>query len=357
VFDVEREAQIPTGEEERTDDPSDAPAVIDLAGVAFGRRLANLLLVSRKQQGVSRRTLARRSGGTFTNRDLKAAETAKRPFGPTAVGELAALYRVDLAVILPERLPLAIDEGGVISTGGIEIRFVPGDEDSLLTAYLKLVRVLRRQQHARAVDLRRGDIEAIATHLESDPLPLLDRLGALMGGTRAQRRTMAALFATGAMVVGLSSGASAGMAPGEFDPSSTVPPMVVEVPTATVPEGPPVTVPSSRPRPTPVAPPVTPQVTAPPVTAPMVTAPAPSPVSAPSVTAPERRPVSAPPVTVPPSVVPPSIAPPAPGAVVVPIAPPAGTEGEVVIVIEPDWSSEMLGVGEPPLPIPGPVAG
>jgi hypothetical protein len=352
---VEREAQTPNTERQDTGETEaqrvpESPAVIDLTGEAFGRRLANLLLVSRKQQGVSRRSLARRSGGTFTSRDLKAAETAKRQFGPSAVGELAALYRVDLAVILPERLPLDIDVNGVISTGGIEIRFVPGDEESLLTAYLKLVRVLRRQQHARAVDLRRGDIEAIASHLVSDPLPLLDRLGELMGGTRAQRRTMAALFATGAMVVGLSSGASAGMAPDAFDPTLTVPPTVVEVPTATVPQPSDITVPvtvSSVPSQPPSS---APEVTATPETPPAAS----PPIVAPPVTSP---PVTAPVVTSPPVVSTPSTVAAVPGPVVVPITPPAGTEGEVVIVVDPDWTSEMLGVGEPPVPVPGGAAG
>ena len=190
-------------------DAGDGAAVIDLAGVAFSRRFANLLSVGRAQLGVSRRALAKRSGGRFTSRDLKVAESAKRQFGPSVVGELAVLYGVDLAVILPERLPLRVGEG-VVTTGGIETRFESGDEESLLTAYLRLVRALRRQQHARVVDLRRDDIDVLAAHLGAESTDVVDRLGALMGASRSQRRTMVTMFDSGATVIGLSAGVQGG---------------------------------------------------------------------------------------------------------------------------------------------------
>lgn len=184
-------------------------AVVDLSGVAFARRLGNLLTVSRQQSGLSRRALARQSGGRFTSRDLKAAEEAKRLFGPTTLGELAVLYNVDLAVILPERLPLTVWPDGVMGTAGVEIRFTPGDVDAALTAYLKLVRGLRREQHARLIDVRRDDVEVLAQALGRSPEFVLDRLGALMGSTRAQRGVMGALFAAGAAVIGLASSSAA----------------------------------------------------------------------------------------------------------------------------------------------------
>lgn len=182
-------------------------AVIDLSGVAFARRLGNLLRVSRDQSGLSRRALARRSGGRFTARDLKAAEDSKRLFGPTTLGELAVLYNVDLAVILPERLPLAVWPDGVMGTAGVEIRFPPGDVDAALTAYLKLVRSLRREQHARIIDVRRDDVEVLARALGRSPEYVLDRLSTLMGSTRAQRGVMASLYAAGSAVIGLASSA------------------------------------------------------------------------------------------------------------------------------------------------------
>jgi hypothetical protein len=196
------------GEELDTGEP-----LIDLASVAFARRLANLLTVSREQSGLSRRVLARRSGGRFTARDLKAAEEAKRVYGPTTIGELAVLYEVDLSVLLPERLPLTIDPAGIVGTGGIEIRFDPADPDGMLSAYLRLVRALRRQQKAKVIDLRRDDVELLAVSLGLSGLDVVERLGTLMGSTRAQRGVMRALLTAGAKVVGLASSSSTASAP------------------------------------------------------------------------------------------------------------------------------------------------
>jgi hypothetical protein len=183
--------------------------IIDLTGVAFAKRLANLLTISRQQSGLTRRALARQSRGAFTARDLKAAEEAKRLFGPTAVGELVVLYGVDLGMILPKRLPLEVDPKGVVRTGGIEIDFIPGDTDSLLTSYLRLVRALRHQQRARLIDLRRDDIETLAGYLDVPGPAVMDWLSSLMGSTRVQRESMGSLFAAGARVVGLTNGAAA----------------------------------------------------------------------------------------------------------------------------------------------------
>ena len=102
----------------------------------------------------------------------------------------------------PGRRPVRIGDH-FVSVGGRSVSFDPLDATDLLEAYLRLVRRARRQQSAPEVTLRREDIEVLASHLASTPEVVIDRLGSLMGATRAQRLAMASLFASGAMVVGL----------------------------------------------------------------------------------------------------------------------------------------------------------
>jgi len=106
-----------------------------------------------------------------------------------------------------------------VRVGTRAVSFDPLDGTSLLTAYLRLVRRVRRQQSAPEITLRRDDIVVIAEHLASSPEVVIDRLGALMGATRAQRVAMASLFASGALVIGLV-GTAAADAPA---PSSGLP--------------------------------------------------------------------------------------------------------------------------------------
>lgn len=108
----------------------------------------------------------------------------------------------------PHRRPVRIGHQ-FVSVGGRSVSFDPLDATDLLEAYLRLVRRARRQRTAPDVTLRRDDIEVLASHLASTPEVVIDRLGSLMGATRAQRLAMASLFASGAMVVGLVSTAAA----------------------------------------------------------------------------------------------------------------------------------------------------
>jgi hypothetical protein len=184
-------------------------ATIDIASHAFARRFANLLGARRRESGLRLGQMARASEGRFGVAELKAAEAGTLALTEEVVADLAGLYGTDLGTILPVRLPLIIDTNGVIATGGVEARFDPGDTDSLLTAYLRLIRTLRSQQHEPMIDLRHDDVEALARHLHASGADVVERLGALMGATRSQRRSMAKMFLAGAMVVGLATVAPA----------------------------------------------------------------------------------------------------------------------------------------------------
>lgn len=107
--------------------------------------------------------------------------------------------------VTSERLPrsdLDIDpRAGSIAAGGATVSFTPDDPDALLESYLRLVRRLRDQQRADEVSLRRDEVERLAAHLGTSGESVLERLGTLMGATKAQRRVMAGLFLAGAMVI------------------------------------------------------------------------------------------------------------------------------------------------------------
>jgi len=110
--------------------------------------------------------------------------------------------KVTLLASLNGYAPQVAVEFGRISAGGVSAPFEPLSSTSLLEAYLRLVRSLRRQKSAPAVELRRDDIEILAHYLQEKGEIVVERLGALMGATRSQRTAMAGLFATGAVVIG-----------------------------------------------------------------------------------------------------------------------------------------------------------
>ncbi len=180
-------------------------------------RLANLLIATRTRNGLSVRQVAKTSGGTFTHRDLQQFEQGNRALDETTIDELAQLYRCDLGVILPLRLPVAVVEGKVVA-GGVEQAFDPNEPDGLLAAYLALVRTLRHQRKTPVVDLRRDDVVALSAVLAVSPDTVLHRLATLMQASQAKRTAMVGVLATGAAVLGLVGPA---MALGSSDAPST----------------------------------------------------------------------------------------------------------------------------------------
>lgn len=199
---------------------------VDIHSVAFARRLASLLAQRRRQRGTTLRKLARASGRAFTAHELRALEEGRAPIDAQRLSAVAQLYGADLELITRERLPLEVRPAGVLMTGGIAQSFTPGDETSLLTSYLRLVRQLRSAERAPAIELRRDDVEVLADHLGQPGESIVDRLGALMGATVAQRRAMAGLFVSGALVIGLAGGsvAAIGLGSGSGGGSDTTVP-------------------------------------------------------------------------------------------------------------------------------------
>lgn len=179
-----------------------ATDTVDVTAPAFALRLANLLVHTRTRNGLSVAAMAKASGTRFTRHDLKEFERAGRDLTEDVIDELAQLYRCDLGVILPLRLPVVVTSNRVIA-GGVHEDYQADDPESLLTAYLTLVRTLRRQKKAPVVDLRRDDIEVLAGFLRESHENVVHRLANLMHATQAKRTAMVGVLATGAAVVGL----------------------------------------------------------------------------------------------------------------------------------------------------------
>jgi hypothetical protein len=193
-----------------------------------------LLVAQRTANGERVWTLARRSQGQFSTRRLKSIERGAELVDDETAVDLAALYGADLGEILGDRLPIEVTPEGLIRTGGVSERFDPRDPDSLLMAYLVLVRRLRRCERDEVVDLRRKDIEILASELGLHGISVVERLGALMGATRARRTSMAALFGAGVAVIGVATGVAAistGVGDGAPEPvtPNTVAPPVQEI--------------------------------------------------------------------------------------------------------------------------------
>lgn len=170
----------------------------------FAVRLGALLQQTRRARGQTRGALARQ--GCLTRRQLKEVELGMAPLDDELIGEVAALYGADLGELsgLADTRPtIEIDIAGSLRVGSAQRTFDPLDDASLLTAYLSAVRQVRRQEREPVIALRRDDIEVLAGFLCLPGEQVVDQLATLMGVTQRRRRSMVAMFAAGASVIGL----------------------------------------------------------------------------------------------------------------------------------------------------------
>lgn len=205
-------------------------STIDITSPAFALRLGNLLVATRGRSHVSRFTLARQSDGRFRYRDLRDIERGTRVLDEQMIDDVAQLYRCDLGVILPHRLPVVVN-GYEISAGGVHQSFVPDEPDALLLAYLRLVRSLRHQRAMPVVDLRRDDLEVLSSYLHEPRETVLHQLASLMNATQRKRAAMAGVLASGAAVIGLAGLATAVNGPAASSVDDGVPTTVTVAPT------------------------------------------------------------------------------------------------------------------------------
>ncbi|NJD63995.1 MAG: hypothetical protein FIB00_01900, partial [Chloroflexi bacterium] len=174
---------------------------IDISSREFIRRVAASLRVARQRRRLTCGELAARSSGAYGAGTLEAFESGRRSLANVDLAPLARLYGIDLDALLQPRMSITVHPGGTLTAGAVAVGFDPANSDSLLLSYLRLVRDLRNQRREPVVALRREDVESLAAYLQEDGSTVLERLGKLMGFTRAQRRSMAILFAAGAAVI------------------------------------------------------------------------------------------------------------------------------------------------------------
>lgn len=177
---------------------------IDISSASFARRLGALLASHRQRSKQYLWRLSRRSQGALSVDDLTAIEAGDVPIDEDLLDTLTELYGVRLDALLPPRVRLAVSPLGTISANGVDISFDPSNDDSMLEAYLQLVRTLRDQLDRKVIELRREDMDVLADHLMLPGSWIVTELARLMGANERERRAMEAMFIAGASVISVS---------------------------------------------------------------------------------------------------------------------------------------------------------
>jgi hypothetical protein len=173
---------------------------IETTSPHFVRQLAVELMVARRRRHRPLWWMAWVNHGRFTRRQLRDAERGQLALTRETVSDLAAVYGVNPAYLLPgDRSSLDIRADGLLSSGGETVTFTPGDAGSLIAAYIQLTRKLRVTDDAAAIPLRRDDLRAIGRFLERTGTPSL-YLDALLTASAAEDQLM-----SGSVVAGVAS--------------------------------------------------------------------------------------------------------------------------------------------------------
>lgn len=154
----------------------------------------------RQERGLRLRHI---SGDGLGRSRLRAIERGEETLDAALVSELAGRYGAELESLMPPRHAVVLLATGTISASGTDEAFEPGDIDSLLDAYLRLIRRLRGANPDEAIVLRRDDLIDIADQLGRPRPEIVDRVAVMLGATGSQRRAMVDLYLSGASVVGI----------------------------------------------------------------------------------------------------------------------------------------------------------
>jgi transcriptional regulator with XRE-family HTH domain len=126
-------------------------------------QLGQTLTAARAKSGVRLGRLAKTSDGRFTKESLQAFERGQRPVDLATATELAQLYGCDLRAALPQRTPVEIEHDR-LSAGGMVATYDPADHTTVLPAYVRLVRMLRRATPDEELELRRPDVQVVGSY-------------------------------------------------------------------------------------------------------------------------------------------------------------------------------------------------
>jgi hypothetical protein len=139
---------------------------MEVASPVFVRQFASRLRDARHR---SRRPLfwvASHSAGRFTTRELRDAEAGLLPLDAARVADLAQLYRIDVATVLPATRRGLTIRPGLLTAGGVTVPFDPDDPGSLVAASFRLARTLRAVDDDAPVRLRSADLAVITGYLD-----------------------------------------------------------------------------------------------------------------------------------------------------------------------------------------------
>jgi transcriptional regulator with XRE-family HTH domain len=150
---------------------------------AVGRALRR----ARRSRGMTLRTAASRSGGTFKASALGAYERGERRISIERFSALASLYGVPADRLLAQALAL-VDPSGhrslVVDLTRIER--VPAPDREFLAEFVHQVRDLRHDLLSNVITLRAGDVRSLASSIGVTADDLLTRLGPAVQASRPE---------------------------------------------------------------------------------------------------------------------------------------------------------------------------
>jgi hypothetical protein len=157
----------------------------EFAGLAPPRRLGALLGEVRTASGASLDELATRSSGTWTAEQLASAELGGVELDDARLQQVADLYGVDVADIVPARSRLVVDlDEGILRMDGRRTATEIGDgadRHEVLARYLALVYSMRRVPPGTEITLRVDDLDVLGKCLRVGQRALVADLDSLMG--------------------------------------------------------------------------------------------------------------------------------------------------------------------------------
>jgi hypothetical protein len=180
---------------------------MEVASPVFVRQFAERLRDQRRRLRRPLFWMSSRSRGRFTAKELRDAEVGLLPLDAARVSELAELYRIDLATVLPTTRQGLTIRPGLVAAGGVTVPFDAADGGSLVAAYFRLTRTLRALDDDAPVHLRRTDVAAVASYLCERINPadadLQRSLGQVLAMAESERLVMVASSKAGAASIGL----------------------------------------------------------------------------------------------------------------------------------------------------------
>lgn len=145
---------------------------VETASPQFVRAVAARLVAARGRRPLL--FVALRSRRRFTMRNLRDAEAGLLPLDLATVEALAVAYRVPMSALMPSsRSRLVVRPEGLVAAGGRTVPFEPGDPESVMTAFVRLLHQIREPDGRAPV--RDGDARTLAMFMDDqgfdDPTP------------------------------------------------------------------------------------------------------------------------------------------------------------------------------------------